>query len=136
MARVARLLVCSIAGFAVLLATTGWMYLLEARGGSSAFGPSIGDALPLDELSKHSAVPLSTFVIVWAAAAILLGLIARLARAERMTAALLLALAVAVWGYLETGVSLLIVRQVPAHDAFRAASQLQAIYMPAALAGL
>src|SRR5262245_24156954 len=125
-----------LAGLAVLLAASGWLYLVGNRPSSVTVGPSIGDALPLDELSKHSAVPLSTFVAVWGCAALLLGLIARLTRAERLTAAILLALGVALWAYLESGTSLLIVRQVPAHAAFRSASGLGAVYLPAVLAGL
>ena len=81
-------------------------------------------------------MPLLAFVGVWALAALLLGLLARFAQAERMTAALLLALGVGAWGYLATGVSILIIRQVPADAAFHSASRLHAVYVAAALAGL
>src|ERR1700750_1876490 len=91
------------------LASTGWMYLLRP----GLPGPTIGQALPLDELSRHSSAPLLCFVFVWGAAAALLGLYARWAQLERMTAALLIGLAVGVWTYLQVGVSLAIVRQVP-----------------------
>ena len=76
------------------------------------------------------------FAAVWAAAALLLGLIARAAGAERLTAAFLLLLGVGLWGYLAAGVALLTVRQIPAHDAFSAAGALQTVYVPAALAGV
>ena len=69
-------------------------------------------------------------------AALLLGLIARWARADRLTASLLLALGVGIWSYLQTAVSVVVVRQVPAEIAFRAAAELNAVYLPAALAGI
>src|SRR5207253_7239814 len=64
-----------------------------------------------------------------------LGLIARAFRAERLTAGLMLGLGVGGWAYLQTGLSLLIVRQVPAHQAFHAAAVQTAVYLPAVLAG-
>src|SRR5207248_5786555 len=99
-------------------------------------GPRVGDALPLDELARHSAVPLGVFALVWAAAGLLLGVLARLARLERLTSALGLTACTGAWCYLVTAVSILIVRQVPADAAFDAASRLRAVYLPAALAGL
>src|SRR5262249_10563642 len=108
-----------LGGLAVMLAATGWLYLLRP---ASLPGPRIGDALPLDELSKRASVSLLLLVAVWALAGALVGLIARLLGAERLTSALLLALAAGLWSYFAAGVSLLIVRQVPAHDAFHAAA--------------
>src|SRR3989442_11929427 len=131
---IARAIAAATAGLAVVLAATGWLYMVRPH--AALGGPRVGDALPLDELSRHSAVSLPVFVAVWGGGALLLGLVARWARAERLTAALLLALAVGVWGYLSTGVSLLIVRQVPAHDALHAAIATRAVWVPAALAGL
>jgi lysyl-tRNA synthetase, class II len=136
MSRVLRAGGLTIALFAGLLVTTsatGWLYLLRAYGTGR---PRVGDALPLDELARHSATSLVVFAAVWAATALLLGLIARSVGIERLTAALLLALGVGLWSYLATGVALLTVRQIPAHDAFAAASGLRAVYVPAALAGL
>jgi lysyl-tRNA synthetase, class II len=132
--RAGSLSVAALAGLAIVFAASGWLYVIATR--SDDLGPRIGDALPLDELSGRSAAPLILFVGVWAAAAVLLGLVARAVRAERLTAALLLALAVGIWGYLETAVSILVVRQIPAEDAFRAAAGVHAVYVPAALAGL
>jgi lysyl-tRNA synthetase, class II len=123
-----------VLSFAVIVAATGWLYIIQPH--SSVPGPPVKDALPLDELSRRSAVPLLVFLGVWAAAAFSLGLIARILRAERLTAGLMLALAVGGWGYLQTGLSLLIVRQIPAHQAFHAAAGQKAIYLPATLAGL
>ena len=119
---------------AVAASATGWLYTIGPY--AALPGPRIGDGLPLDELSKRASVPLLAFVGVWALAALLLGLLARFAHAERMTAALLLALGVGAWGYLATGVSILIIRQVPADAAFHSASRLHAVYIAAALAGL
>jgi lysyl-tRNA synthetase, class II len=134
MFRVARATGASILAAAVIVAASGWLYMIQPR--HVLPGPAVPDALPLDELSRRSAVPLLVFVAVWAAAAFLLGMIVRLARADRLTAGLMLALGVGGWGYLVTGVSLLIVRQVPADQAFQAAAGKEAIYLPATLAGI
>jgi lysyl-tRNA synthetase class 2 len=133
MVSAARALFASIVSLAIVVAATGWLYLIQPR--HAMPGPPVGDALPLDELSRRSAVPLFVFLAVWATAACLLGLVAYAARAERLTAGVMLALGVGGWGYLVTGVSLLIVRQVPAHQAFHAAASQRAVYIPAALAG-
>ena len=118
---------------AIVVGATGWLYLVR---GMRLPGPLVGEALPLDELARRAAVPLLLYAAVWGAASLLLGLIARVAGAERLTAGVLLALGVGLWTYLVTGVSLLIVRQVPAHDAFHAAWRLRAVFVAAALAGL
>src|SRR5207253_975743 len=118
---------------AIVVAATGWLY--EIRPHVALPGPPIPDSLPLDELSRHAAVPLLVFLAVWGTAALLLGLVARAARAERLTAGLMLALGVGGWTYLVTGVSILIVRQIPADQAFHAAAQQEAVYLPAVLAG-
>jgi len=133
-AAVGRAGFAAITGLAVLVAATGWLYLLRPQ--AQLPGPRVGDALPLDELARHSAVPLGVFALVWAAAGLLLGLLARLARLERLTSALVLTACTGAWCYLVTAVSILIVRQVPADSAFDAASRLRAVYLPAALAGL
>src|SRR5689334_4125461 len=134
MARATRLVFGSVTAFAVVIAAMGWLYVIQPH--SSLPGPPVNDALPLDELSRRSAVPLLVFLLVWAAAAGLLGFIAHASRAERLTAGVLLALGVGGWMYLQTGVSLLIVRQIPAHQAFHAATGQKAVYVPALLAGI
>jgi len=134
MVRAARALLVSTASFAVILAAIGWLYVIQPH--ASLPGPPVDDALPLDELSRRSAVPLLVFLVVWAAAAALLAFVAHAGRAERLTAGLLLALGVGGWMYLQTGVSLLIVRQIPAHQAFHAATGQKAVYLPALLAGI
>lgn len=138
MARWARraggLALACLAGLLIVLAAFGWLYLIQPSG--IVPGPPLRDALPLDELSRRSAVPLAIFVGVWAGAGALLGLIARAVRVTRLTAALVLALGVGSITFLTTGVSLLVVRQVPALDAFHSAARLPAVYLPGALAGL
>ena len=86
----------------VSVAATGWLYLVQP----GVPGPRIGDVLPLDELSHHSAAPLLSYLVVWSAAGALFGLYARWARLERLTAALVLGLGVGLWAYLESGVSI------------------------------
>jgi lysyl-tRNA synthetase class 2 len=124
-----------VGGLATLVAATGWLYLLRPRV-SSVGGPPVADALPLDELSRRSAISLPVFVGVWLLAALLLGLLARAVRTERLTAALLGALAVAVWTYLTTGTSILVIRQIPALDAFASAATTRAVVLPPLVAGL
>ena len=127
-------LVAAPVGFAVVNTAYGWLYLIGP--GSGIPGPRLSDALPLDELPRHAAVPVLAFACVWTVAAVLLGLLARLMRLERPSAAVLLALAVGSWAYLETAVSILTVRQIPTADAFRAATELPAVYIPAVVGGL
>ena len=117
---------------AVALAATGWLYSVRP----SIPGPKIGEALPLDELAKHSSAPLVWFIAVWLVAAAILGLYARRARFERLTSALLLGAGAGLFGYLQTGISIAVVRQIPLRDALDSASRLQAIYVPAALVAL
>lgn len=134
MLRAGRIATGSLLSFAVVVAATGWLYIVRPH--SHLPGPPVTDALPLDELSSHSAVPLLVFVGVWATAALLLAAIVRVMRAERLTAGLILALSVGGWAYLQTGLALLIVRQIPAQAAFHAAAGQKAVYLPATLAGL
>jgi lysyl-tRNA synthetase class 2 len=118
---------------AVAFATSGWLYLVHP---GDIPGPRVALALPLDELAKHASVPLLWYGAVWAAAAAVLGLAARWARLERLTAAIVLAIGTLVALYLATGVSIAIVRQIPARDGFHAALKLSAVYLPAALTGI
>lgn len=133
MRSVARTTAAGVLALSVLLAATGWLYI--ARLTVSLPGPAMHDALALDELSKHGSVSVLLYLLVWSVAAALLGLLARWARAERLVAGLLLGPAVGAWLYALNGVSILVVRQIPAHQAFHAAASEQAVVIPAALAG-
>lgn len=117
---------------ALAFAATGWLYMLHP----GLPGPRIAEALPLDQLAKHDAAPLVWFVVVWGAAALLLGAYARWARLERLTAALVLALVVGAFSYLQTGISVAVVQQIALRDALDSASRMQAVYLPAALIAL
>ena len=134
MARAVRSTSVTLLSALVLVAATGWLYLVrpDVRG----LGPSLPEALPLDELANRAGLPLIVFVAVWGSAGLLLGLLARVARLERLTAALVLALGVGTFEYLALGVSLAIVRQVPLHQAFHTATNARAVYAPALFAGL
>jgi lysyl-tRNA synthetase class 2 len=134
MRSVVRSLAACLASLAVVVTATGWLYLLRPR--VSPPGPKVHDALPLDELSGHAKVPLLLVLVIWIVAGGLLGAIARWARVERLTAALLLAIGVGGWMYLVNGLSILVVRQIPGNAAFRSAAIEQAVFWPAALAGL
>ena len=116
---------------AVAFAASGWLYLV--RPGA---GPPLGEALPLDELSRHASAPLIWFLAVWSAAGLLLGVYARWARIERTTAALLLGLGVGLLTYLQTGIAIAVVRQISVRDAFDVAARLPAVYLAAVLVGL
>ena len=134
MARALRNASVTVLSLFVLLGATGWLYLIRPEVGG--LGPSLPEALPLDELASRAGLPLLVFVAVWGCAGLLLGMLARIARLERLTAALVLALGVGTFEFLALGVSLAIVRQVPLHAAFHAAGQARAVYAPALLAGL
>jgi lysyl-tRNA synthetase class 2 len=114
----------------LLLATaaSGWMYLLHP----ALPGPRLGHALPLDELSEHSAAPVTWYVAVWAAASLLLALYARWARIERLSAALCLGLFAWSWSYLQLGVSFSIVHQVSLRSSLDDTVSMHAPYVAAA----
>jgi hypothetical protein len=103
MRSVLRTLAAFVLSLGVVISATGWLYL--ARPHAAWPGPQIHDALPLDELSHRGTLPLFLFLAVWGVAALLLGELARWARADRLTAALLLALGVGAWAYAVNGMS-------------------------------
>jgi lysyl-tRNA synthetase, class II len=117
---------------AVTLAATGWLYFVRLP----LPGPKLGEALPLDELAKHSSAPLLWYLAVWLPAAAALALYARRVRFERLTAALLLGAGAGLVGYLQAGISIAVVRQIPLRDALDSAARLQSVYLPAALVAL
>jgi lysyl-tRNA synthetase, class II len=130
----ARASAAAVMAAATLVAATGWLYL--ARGTVALPGPNVRDALALDELPRHSGVPLLLYLAVWGGAAVLLGGLARWARADALVAGLLLTVTVGAWMYALNGVSILVVRQIPADAAFHSAAAEQAVAFPAVLAGM
>ncbi|MGZ4402828.1 MAG: phosphatidylglycerol lysyltransferase domain-containing protein, partial [Gaiellaceae bacterium] len=116
----------------VAVATSGWFYLLNP----ALPGPRVRLALPLDELSHHASASLPWFALIWGAAGAALGLYARWAEIERLPAALLFAVGIGTFAYLQTGVSVAVVRQISARDAFDVAARLSAVYLPAVIVGL
>ena len=122
------------AAVATCVVAGGWLYMTGP--GQWIPGPRIGEALPLDELSHHAGAPVLLFVVVWAAAGAVLGLVGRLVGIDRLTAGLLLALLVGMVVYVDTAISIATVRQIPAQHAFDHAAGLPAVYLAAALAGL
>jgi lysyl-tRNA synthetase, class II len=130
---IARVAAAGVLAFIVVLSTQGWLYELRS---ATLAGPKIRDALPLDELPRHDSVSLLLFLGVWGAAGIAVGLLARRARIERLTAALLGALATGLWLFATTWVSLVVVRQVANRQAFHAAIHVHALYLAAGLIGL
>jgi lysylphosphatidylglycerol synthetase-like protein (DUF2156 family) len=117
-----------------IVAATGWLYVVRPL--VRLPGPGVRDGLALDELPHRSGVPLLLYVCVWVAAGVLLALLARWAGADALVAGLLLGFAVGGWLYALNGTSILVVRQIPAHDAFTIASSEQAVILPAVLAGV
>jgi lysyl-tRNA synthetase, class II len=74
-------------------------------------------------------------VLAFAVAGLILGLVARAVRVDRLAAGLGLAVGVGAWLVIADASCLFLVRQVPAAHAFRAAVGLQPVYLAAALAG-
>ena len=118
---------------AVVLAATGWLYTVR---GVFDVRPLVGEALPLDELARHSSVSLLTFMVVWGVTAVLLGTILRWARVPRLAAAALLAVGVGAWQYAALASSIAVVRQIPAQQALDAAARSSSVYAAAAIAAL
>ena len=63
----------------------------------------VPEALPLDELAHKAGVPVAAFFAVWGSAALLLGLLARAARLDRLTAAVVLLVGVGAFEFLARG---------------------------------
>jgi lysyl-tRNA synthetase, class II len=130
--RASELTLVALLATLTIVAATGWLYVWQPRWGT----PMVNDALPLDELSRHSSVPLLQFLLVWGLAGAVLGVLANAAQIERLTAALLFGVGAGAILYATTGVSFFVVRQVPAGEAFHASLRVSAVYLAAAFAGL
>jgi lysyl-tRNA synthetase class 2 len=116
------------------LAAFGWLFLLRPAV-SSWPGPRVADALPLDGLAGHGQVPLSAFLLVWGGAAVVPGTLLRTARVDRLIGALALTVMVGLWLYALETLSLFATSGISMSEAILAATRLQAVYIPAALAG-
>lgn len=115
-------------------AMVGWLYWL--RGPVVGWpGPLVANALPLDELPGHAAVPLLAFLPALALACGLLGLAARAARLDRTSAALVLALLLGGLLFTANAFSLFVVRQVTVPAALHGAAGLQSTYLAVVMAG-
>ncbi|HET7554630.1 MAG TPA: phosphatidylglycerol lysyltransferase domain-containing protein [Gaiellaceae bacterium] len=134
MARAARNAALSLVGILVLLAAAGWLYLL--RPSAAGLRPAVPEALPLDELAHKAGVSVVAFFAVWGSAALLLGLLARAARLDRLTSAVVLLVGVGAFEFLAAGVSLAVVRQISFHEAFVTATDIRAVSLPALVAAL
>ena len=124
----------TVAVVVVTAVATGWLYWLRSSVAHWP-GPRVPDALALDELPGHDSVPLTVYVVVFAVVGLVLGLVARTARLDRLAAGLGLALGVGGWLVIADAVSLFLVRQNSLGSSFRAAAGLQPVYLAAALAG-
>ena len=127
-------LLAGLAGsLVVCAATAGWLYLVA---GWHLPGTKVSGALPLNDLSRRSGSAAVAFVAAWAVAAVILGLIARSLRVDRLSAALALSAGVGAWCLATTTASLLIVHQTGVGPALHAAYSIRAVFIPAFLAGL
>jgi lysyl-tRNA synthetase class 2 len=131
--RTFRISTAALLSGATIVAVEGWLYVTR---GVDWPGPHVGDALALDELPHRDRVSLLLYVLVWAAAALLMALLARWAGADGLAAGLLLGATVGAWLYALNGVSIVVVRQISAHAAFHRASFEQAVILPAVIAGV
>jgi lysyl-tRNA synthetase class 2 len=124
-----------LVGLGVAVAASGWLYILRpyTRG---LPGPKVRGALPLDVVAGHGAVSLVAFVLVWTAAAVLLGLVARRAGLERLVAAFTLTLCVGAWLYGTYAVAAFIATGVSFREALHIAGSTRVVYLPAAIAGI
>ena len=129
-----RACVLTLAVIGVTAVATGWLYWLRASVAGWP-GPRVRDTLALDELPGHDSVPLIAYVLVFALGGLLLGLVARACRLDRLAAGLGLAIGVGGWLVVADAASLFLVRQTSMGSSFRAAAGLQPVYLAAVLAG-
>jgi hypothetical protein len=108
----------------VTTAATGWLYWVRA-GVARWPGPRIADALPLDELPGTDGVPLIVYVGAFTVAGLILGLVARALRLDRLAAAWVLAAATGTWLLVIDAFCIFVVRQVPSGSALHAAAGLR-----------
>src|SRR5271166_665085 len=104
---VTRVIVIVLAIVVVTSLATGWLYLVRA-GVAGWPGPQVADALPLDELPAHDHVPLIVYAGAFAIVGLMLGLVARAVRLDRLTAGLSLAAGTGIWLLFADAVSLFV----------------------------
>src|SRR5208282_4518478 len=98
---------------------TGWLYWVHA-GVAHWPGPFVRDVLPLDELPKHDQVPLVVCLAAFGICGLSVGLLARAAGLDRLTAGLAIAVGTGCWLFLVDAFCLCVVRQVAPSAALRA----------------
>ncbi len=128
-----RSVAAAVLALGVLVAATGWLYV--ARPVVALPGPLVHERSRSTSSRSTGACRSSSICSCGAQPRRLLGAIARWARLERLAAGLLLGLGVGGWLYAVNGVSILVVRQIPAHQAFHAAAAEQAVVIPARARG-
>lgn len=114
---------------------TGCLYWLRALV-TAVPSPSGEEALVLDTLAAHNRVPLLVYLLVFSAVFALVGLVARWARVDRLTAALVMAVTTGLVTFVIDGISIYVVRQVSYGQAFAQSSHVQAVYLNAIAAGV
>jgi hypothetical protein len=126
LATVGRALLC--AGVA-----TGLLYLLRPHVAALG-GTLVSDALPLDELPNHAAIPLPIFVAVWSAVGMSAALLIQPRRSRRAD----VGFACVLWlcALAGSATSVFIVRQVSPLSGLETALTIPAVYIAPLLAGL
>ena len=134
MARAGRSVGAAVLALGVLVAATGWLYV--ARPLVPLPGP--GCTTPSRSTSSRTRQrPAPSLPAVWGAAAVAARRCSPAGRAPNGSRpASCSGPAVGGWLYALNGVSILVVRQISAHEAFHAAAAEQAVVIPAALAGI
>src|SRR5712691_642598 len=134
-AGIARSSALWLVALAIAVAASGWLYLLRPFT-LELPGPKVGSVLPLDDVAGRGAVPLLVFLLVWSAAAVLLGLVARTAGLERLVAGLALAVGIGMWLYATQTAATYLASGVSFHEALHTAAGARVVYLPAAFAGI
>jgi hypothetical protein len=120
----------------VVLAGTGWLYLLRGSG-ALAFGPALAEALPLQRLAGGAAQPLARIVAAWLPTELMAGaLLARAGFARRAVRAGLLFAGAAALLIVLSGVSDAITESAPLASHMGAQPGRAAIWTAAALLAL
>ncbi|HVB05490.1 MAG TPA: phosphatidylglycerol lysyltransferase domain-containing protein [Acidimicrobiales bacterium] len=131
----ARVVLMAVGLIALSGAVAGWCYLLRAPTAGWP-GPRFADALPLDELPGHDAVPMVVFVGVVAVASLLAGYLARSLGFDGFAIALAVGAGIGGFLYIASAISLFVVRQSSLDAAFDTTRDLPPVYVAAVLFAL